>query len=62
MILLRAFCQWRARRLLKAAERWLKPEGGLTMQRFCQWRAERLMNAADLWLRRSEQARTVAQS
>jgi hypothetical protein len=59
MIFWRAFCLSRARRSLNAADRWLQPGGGVTMQRFCEWRVDRLINAADRWLRRSEQARTV---
>jgi hypothetical protein len=58
--LMRAFCQWRARRLMNAAEHWLAPEGGMTMQRFCLWRAQRLLNAAERWLLWSQQTRTLA--
>jgi hypothetical protein len=45
MILWRAFCQRRTRRVLNAAERWLAwaPESGTI-------RTERLMNAANRWL------------
>jgi hypothetical protein len=60
MPLMRAFCQWQARRLLNAAQHWLAPEGGMTMQRFGQWRAQRLLNAVDRWLLRSQQTRTLA--
>jgi hypothetical protein len=60
MRLMRAFCQWRTRRLVNAAKHWLVPEGGMTIQRFCQWRAERLIDAAHRWLRWSQRARTLA--